>query len=302
MIQAPVPDLRQLRYFLVVAEELSFSRAADRLHMAASPLSAAIRQLETELGVDLFLRTTRHVELTEAGKRLAAEGPPALEAIDAAFANATRAGRGVMGTLRMGASPAAREQIRPRLLARLRDRHPGIEVDASEATTGHLCRELLSRRLDVAIGFCADPTPGLARHTLTQEPVWVLMRSGHPHSKDATVSLDALREDVFVVPGASMNAGFERRLRMLCRGAGFEPETVVASFIWDDAEWPAGDDVIALITERLALAAPEHMRAAVLVPEALMPIELLWREDDDSPVLKTFLELARPSPAPVPAP
>jgi DNA-binding transcriptional LysR family regulator len=293
-----VPELRHLRYFLVVAEELNFSRAADRLHMAASPLSAAIRQLEGELGVDLFARTTRHVELTPAGQRLFAEGAGALAAVDAAFASAVAAGRGVVGTLRMGVSPAAREQIRPQLLGRLREQHPGIQVDASEATTGHLCRELLSRRLDVAIGFCSDPVPGLARRTLTLEPVWVLMRREHPLSGEDTVTLEALRSNVFVVPGVSLNAGFERRLRLLCRAAGFEPETVVASFIWDDAEWPGGDDVVALITERLALAAPAHMRAAPLVPEALMPIELLWREDDESPVLRTFLELATPSLSP----
>ena len=179
MIRRAVPELRHLRYFVAVAEELSFSRAADRLHMAASPLSAAIRQLEGELGVELFTRTTRHVELTAAGRRLLADGASALAAVDAAFAAATRAGAGVLGTLRLGTTPAARHEIRPALLARLREQHPGIEVDASEATTGHLCRELLSRRLDVAIGFCVEPVPGLMRRTLVHEPMYVLMRRGH---------------------------------------------------------------------------------------------------------------------------
>src|SRR3954468_4107153 len=114
-----MPELRHLRYFVAVAEELSFARAADRLHMAASPLSQAIRQLETELGVELFVRTTRSVTLTEAGRRLLADGVAALHAVDAAFANAARAGRGVLGTLRLGSSPAARPELRPQLLARL---------------------------------------------------------------------------------------------------------------------------------------------------------------------------------------
>ena len=175
-----MPELRHLRYFVAVAEELSFSRAADRLHMAASPVSQAIRQLEAELGVELFVRTTRSVTLTEAGKRLLTEGTAALQAVEEAFANASRAGHGVLGTLRLGCTPAARHEIRPALVAALREHHPGIEVDASEATTGNLCRELLGHRLDVAVGFCTEPLPGLARRTLLRERMHVLMRRVAP--------------------------------------------------------------------------------------------------------------------------
>jgi DNA-binding transcriptional LysR family regulator len=290
-----VAELRHLRYFVAVAEELSFARAADRLHMAASPLSQAIRQLEAELGVELFARTTRHVELTEAGRRLLADGVAALQAVDGALANAARAGRGVLGTLRLGSSPAARHELRPALIARLREAHPGIAVDASEATTGNLCRELLSHRLDVALGFCTEPVPGLARRVVVREPMWVLMRGEHRHAGAAELSLDALRGDRFVIPADDLNAGFNRRLRRLC---DFEP--VVAAAIWEDAEWPPGDDLVTLATPSVARRAAPHMRVARLVPELLMPIEVVWREDDDAPVLQRFLELATPSPAAAP--
>ena len=284
-------ELRHLRYFVAVAEELSFSRAADRLHMAASPLSQAIRQLEAELGVALFVRTTRSVELTEAGQRLLADGVAALQAVDGAFANAVRAGRGVLGTLRLGSSPAARHEVRPALIARLRDTHPGIAVDASEATTGNLCRELLSHRLDVALGFCTEPVPGLARRVLLRERMHVLMRRGHPLAGAEGLSLDALRGSRFVIPAHDLNPGFNRRLRLLC---DFEP--VVAAAIWEDAEWPAGDDLVTLATTAVATRAEAHMRVVSLVPELRMPIEVVWREDDDSPVLARFLELATPPP------
>ena len=217
MICVAVPELRHLRYFVAVAEELSFSRAADRLHMAASPLSQAIRQLESELGVELFVRTTRHVELTEAGRRLLADGAAALAAVDAAFANAARAGRGVLGTLRLGSTPAARHEIRPALLARLRERHPGIEVDASEATTGNLCRELLepaARRRDRVLRRArarARAADAVARADARADAARA------PACARGELALDALRDGRFVVPGRGLNAGFDRRLRLLCR-------------------------------------------------------------------------------------
>jgi DNA-binding transcriptional LysR family regulator len=288
-----VAELRHLRYFVAVAEELSFARAADRLHMAASPLSQAIRRLEADLGVELFVRTTRSVSLTAAGRRLLADGAGALQAVDAALANAAQAGRGMLGTLRLGSSPAARHEIRPALLARLRETHPGIAVDASEATTGNLCRELSSHRLDVALGFCAEPVPGLARRVLVRERMSVLMRRTHPLAGAAELPVDALRGARIVIPADDLNAGFNRRLRQLC---AFEP--VVAAAIWEDAEWPPGDDLLTLVTGAVARRAAPHMHVARLVPEVLMPVEVVWREDDDSPVLARFLEVATPAPAP----
>jgi DNA-binding transcriptional LysR family regulator len=286
-----MPELRHLRYFVAVAQELSFSRAAERLHMAQSPLSAAIRQLETELGVPLFERTTRTVRLTPAGERLLERGLPALTAVDGAFAEASRAGRGLTGTLRIGSTPAARFELRPALLARVRDALPDVEIELSEATTGTLVRELLGERLDAALLFCADPVPGVSRRRLSDDAVHVLMRSSHRLSGWETVGLDALRRDRFVVPGEDLNGGFHRRLRSLC---GFEPATVVAGVIWDDAEWPAGDDVVTLTTERWARHLPSTLRAPRLEPAESMPVDLAWRERDASPLLIRFLGLARP--------
>jgi DNA-binding transcriptional LysR family regulator len=289
---ARMPELRHLRYFVAVAEELSFTRAADRLHMERSPLSAAIRGLERELGTPLFARTTRSVRLTGAGERLLAAGVPALAAVEQAFADARQAGRGALGTLRLGASPAARYDVRPALLQALRDRHPAIEVAVSEATSDALRRELLDGRLDAAILFCADPAPGIARGILCQEPIHVLMRSTHRLAGTRELGLDRLAGDRFVVPARALNRRFNDRLDALCRARGFTPRTVVAGVIWDDAEWPPGADVVALTTERWAARRPEHLWAARLTPPEHMPLELAWREDDDSPVLATFLKAA----------
>jgi DNA-binding transcriptional LysR family regulator len=288
-----VPELRHLRYFVAVAEELSFSRAADRLHMAPSPLSAAIRRLEAELGVDRFVRTTRHVELTDAGRRLLAEGAGALAAVEAAFANATRAGQGVIGTLRLGVSTVTRYELRPALLALLRDRAPGIQADVSMSTTGALVRELLSRRLDVAVTFCLEPTPGLARRILTRERMCVLMRSQHRLAEAGEVRFEQLRGNRFVVAADELAPGFNRRLRALCAEHGYEPATVLGTDIWDDEEWPAGDDVITLVPERARRHLHAGLRLAALEPELRLPIEIAWREDEDSPLVRTFLAITR---------
>jgi len=286
-----MPELRQLRYFVAVAEELSFTRAAERLHIEPSPLSAAIRRLERELGTPLFERTTRSVRLTAAGERLLAAGAPALAAVETAFEEAVQAGRGVLGTLRLGASPAARYDVRPALLQRLREAQPGIEAEVSEATSDALRRELQDGRLDAAILFCADPAPGIVRRTLSQEPVHVLMRSAHRLAGTREIRLAQLERDRFVVPAQALNRRFNDRLSALCRAQGFAPRTVVAGVIWDDAEWPAGADVVTLTTERWARRRPEHLWAAPLAPPETMPLELAWREHDDSPLLQTFLAL-----------
>jgi DNA-binding transcriptional LysR family regulator len=287
-----VAELRHLRYFVAVAQELSFSRAADRLHMAQSPLSAAIRQLERELGVRLFERTTRSVRLTAAGERLLERGVPALAAVEDALADAARAGRGVVGTLRLGCSPAARHELRPALLARVRAELPDVAVEVSEATSGALRRELLGGRLDAALVFCAEPTPGVARQVVSNDALHVLMRASHPLAARADVTLAELARGRFVIPGEELNGEFNRRLRALCGAAGFAPETVVAGVIWDAAEWPPGDDVVTLTTERWARHLPAGLRAPALLPTATMPIELAWRERDESPLLSRFVALA----------
>src|ERR671911_2509030 len=102
MWSAGVPDLRQLRAFVAVAEELNFTRAAERLHMAQQAISKSVRQLEAELGVELLERTTREVRLTEAGAALLEAGRDVLRAADAAFARAREVGAGLSGTVRLG--------------------------------------------------------------------------------------------------------------------------------------------------------------------------------------------------------
>src|SRR3954453_14199444 len=122
------PEARLLRYFLAVADELNFTRAAERLGIAQAALGAQIRQLEAQLGTQLLERTTRSVRLTEAGRVVHGQGPAALAALADVWDAARRAGRGEAGRLRVAYSPSAGYETAPALVRAVRDRHPGIEV------------------------------------------------------------------------------------------------------------------------------------------------------------------------------
>src|SRR5262245_3465412 len=130
-----VPELRHLRYFVAVAEELSFSRAARRLRMAQPPLSVAIRQLEEEVGATLFNQTTRAVELTEAGRALLAGARRAIAEAEGAVVAARRAGAGELGSLRVGYSWSTRFETLPALGQAMQSSRPDIELTTEELRT-----------------------------------------------------------------------------------------------------------------------------------------------------------------------
>jgi hypothetical protein len=143
------PDLRHVRYFLAVAEELNFTRAAERLHIAQPPLSAAIRQLEEQLGVALLHRTSRQVVLTPAGRLLTELGRDLLNRAEAVFAEVREVERAPTGKLTVGVSPTARFGLAPLVLAACASRVPGVMLYPREDATGALLHELRAGRLDL---------------------------------------------------------------------------------------------------------------------------------------------------------
>src|SRR4051794_30070120 len=146
-----MPELRQLRTFVAVAEELSFTRAAQRLHLAQQAVSKSVAQLERELGVELLERTTREVRLTAAGAALLEAGRPALAAADAAFARAREVGGGLSGTVRVGVSPAIGPDDREEVVRVLRDGAPELSVRVTEVRPADMGRLLRAREIDLVL-------------------------------------------------------------------------------------------------------------------------------------------------------
>ena len=153
------PDLRLIRYFVTVAEERNVTRAAERLHISQPSLSAAIQQLERQLGVELVVRVGRRIEITPAGELLRERGRELLEQADAVVQEIRDRHDAGAGRLSLGVSPTARYGVARRLLVACTTQVPAVMLYTTEETTGALLRDVALGRLDRAIPFCAPAPP-----------------------------------------------------------------------------------------------------------------------------------------------
>lgn len=183
-------EVREAEYYVAVAEELHFGRAAERLRMSQPPLSQAIRQLERKLGVELLHRTTRSVALTSAGRVFLDQARALIGASRSAQLTARRAGAGLAGELRVGAVASAFEDPLPRVMAEYRERYPDIQLALEEIDTHEAADLLLTFRLDVVIARLAATPPGLRQASL-QRDRFVLVS---PRSWPQRCSVHWLRE------------------------------------------------------------------------------------------------------------
>jgi DNA-binding transcriptional LysR family regulator len=286
------PELRHLRHFVAVAEELHFTRAAARLHMAQQPLSASIRRLERELGVDLLRRTTRRVELTEAGTALLERAREAVQAADAAFDAAQATGRGEAGVLTIGVSPGVRYGLDP-LFDALRDRYPLLRIRLRQASSQLLVEDLTAGALDLGIGFCAQAPPSLAARRLRNEPAIVTVAASHPLAGNDRVDLHALREETFALDDPDDGPGYNAAVLELCDRAGFKPQVRYAPA--DFEAWEAAilrDGCVGLTARSAVQASRRGIRILTLTPSATFPVDLFWRPDRTRPALARALEVA----------
>src|SRR6201987_2288002 len=185
------PDTVSLRYFLVLAQELNFTRAAARIGIAQPALSARIRRLEAELGTALLVRNTRSVVLTTAGAALAESAPPALAALDRAWDTARSAAAGELGTLRIGYSLSAGAETAPALVDRLIRSSPGLEVGAVPMATPEISPAVADGRIDAGITRGEQPGGGVPRSLRRRAPTGSQWAHPHPLAKPPEIKTPA---------------------------------------------------------------------------------------------------------------
>jgi DNA-binding transcriptional LysR family regulator len=285
-------ELRHLRYFTAVAEELHFGRAAERLHMAQPPLSQHILNLEREIGVTLFARTKRKVELTDAGRVFLTEARLILAHAEQAIHMAQRASRGEIGRLVIGFVLSATCSLLPETLRVFRERFPAVEMVLEETTTGSGLASLAAGRMHMC--FVRLPINGLdasfASEPVLKEKIILALPSDHRLAAEAPVSLRQLSDEPFIIFPRVQGAGFYDHLVSLCRRAGFSPRVA--------QEAGQMQTILSLVAAGLGVAlipsTVQSLRREGVIYRPLRErapetgIAMIWPRADASPMLENF--------------
>jgi len=219
-------ELRRLRGFVAVAEELHFGRAARRLNMSQPPLSMQIRALEREIGTTLLARTRRRVELTEAGRTLLEAARRLLADAEAAVEHTRRAARGEVGRLRIAFVTTADYSLLPPLVRRFRLRHPGVALVLRELTGDRQLDLLAAGELDLGLMIGPAEVRGLASRTVLRERLVAALPARHQLARSRRVSARALGAEGLVLFPRPLAPGLHDQVIGVCRRAGFVPRIV----------------------------------------------------------------------------
>ncbi len=292
-------EYRQLRYFVAVAEELNFSRAARRLNISQPPLSMQIRAMEEEIGTPLFERTRRRVEMTEAGRVLLEQARASLAQLERAAELARRAGRGEAGELRVaftGSVPLV--DAFARIVRAFRQSVPLARLELTHQSTGQQLQALLARRLDVGLlrpSHLFEPPPQLAVREIWRDELRVVLPAGHRLARDGSaIAVEDLAQESFLMFPRGLGCGLHDHVMGLCSRAGFAPHVA--------QEAREGATLIGLVAAGMGIAVlPESYARAPVSGVLHLPLAsaharsrllLAHAARDASPLVQRFVELA----------
>jgi DNA-binding transcriptional LysR family regulator len=287
-------DLRRLRYFVVAAEELNFSRAAGRLRIAQPPLSAQIKQLENELGVLLFDRTGRGVRLTDAGYVLLEEARRIFIQLEQTARMVERVGSGQVGRLSLGFVPSATNEVLPPVLYEFQKSFPEVELFLHEMMPDQVVQRLHGKQIDVGFFYLPFDDSALDTRPVSREPLVVALPETHPLAKEPEIDLRSLEREPFVLPRRYNMPGLYGQVTEVCRQAGFTPRPVQKD-VW------LMQTIVGLVASGIGVGlVPCSLRnfrrkgVVYKTVRGLSPtVEMgaIWRRSDSSAVLSAFLSI-----------
>lgn len=291
-------ELRHLRYFIAVAEELSFTRAAERLHMGQPPLSQQIQALEGEVGARLLERSKRWVRLTQAGQLFLDDARRVLALSELAVQTARRAQRGEVGELRIGfTSSTPFTPLFAGVINLYRQRYPEVTLTLRELSTLRQLDALGARELDLGFVRPSDHAPpeALCMTTLRQDPLLLVLPSGHPLAAREQVAISALKGLPFVMYPQSAGTGLYSQIMRLCRAAGFVPQVGIeageASTIIGLVAAGCGISVLPISFNTIRMEGVCYRPLAD--PDATTTLLLAQRRGETAPLVEAFVALAR---------
>jgi len=286
-------DLRLIRYFVAVGVEGSVTRAAARLHISQPSLSAAIKQLEAQLGVAVLQRSGRRIALTPAGELLLRRGQELLAQADAVADEVGQRAAAISGKLRLGLTPTARYGVGPELMAACARDAPAVMIYSSEDTTGSLLRDVARGSLDLAVTFCApDPPEGVVLSLLREEPALVHLPSDHLLAGRQALKLEDLADESILVSAGPDSRGFTARVLAAFSEAGIAPRT--RSDPYPDLGLQAVREGLGVVIYSRS-AFPPQLAGSVFValrPRLGLPFHLASRQGETGAAVQAVLAIA----------
>ena len=286
-------ELRRLRYFLAVAEERNFTRAAERLHIAQPALSRQVRELERELGVELLSRTTHQVVPTEAGRMLLERGPALLEAADSLWRGVRGFADGRLGSITLGYGMSAGYETAPQLLLAMSEEAPGIEVAARVMVFADIVDGVAAGTLDVGLVRCAPPQQELVLTLLRLERQGVIISREHRLAQGDSIDpadLDGLK---LLLHARDHNPGHYDQVLDICGRAGAKPDVLVRGLDFDASYTPvASGAAVTIVGESGRVGLPAGLVWLPLEPAEAVEIHLITHGQNRSPAIERLVKVA----------
>lgn len=289
-------EFRQLKYFIAVAEELNIGRAATRLHISQPPLTRQIQQLEEEFGAQLFLRTARGVELTQAGEMLLHDARNIRDLMEQAVERVREAGQGKRGKMDIGIFGSGILDVIPKVLHAFRASHPDVQIALHQMSKQEQIEALRQHRIMAGFNRMLGPLPDISSEPVMLESIVVAVNEKHPLASKPAILLKELADQPLILFPSGARPSFIDKVWALCGDEGFEPK--VAQEVGDaptSVALVAAGFGLSLVPEAAtSLSVPGVVyRRLANAPDAVVDLSCIYRTDETSPILQAFLQTIR---------